>query len=126
VFSRVAISAVTSGAVGVAASPVTKYAWVVDLMPMVIAVIMVIIVRAIIDMNAAKKRAWNYNLLVMTLCSIFTAVFVHEYSLSAGAATLFGMGTGAMGVGIISFGKPMLLAVITKAQESLKTPPSLP
>lgn len=93
-------------------------------MPIIIGVIMVVIVRAIIDMNASKKRTWNYNLLVISLCSIFTGVFVHEYSLTAGQATLFGMGVGAMGVGIISFGKPVLLAVIGKVQEGLKTPPT--
>ncbi len=92
-------------------------------MPVIISVIMVVIVRSIFDMNASKKRAWNYNLLVIALCSIFSGVFVHEYAMTAGQACLFGMGVGGMGIGIISFGKPVLLAIIGKAQEALKPPP---
>lgn len=127
-FDRVAAAAITTttmAAVGAASSPENRYEWVGQLMPVIIGVVMVVLVRAIIDMNAPKKRKLNYNLIVITLCSLFTGVFVHEYSLTAGQATLFGMGVGATGVGIISFGKPVLLAIVGKVQEGLKTPPAI-
>lgn len=120
---RICIVALSTAALA-AVSPLNKYDWVSQLMPVLISVIMVVIVRSIFDMNATKKPAWNYNLLVIALCSIFSAVFVHEYKMSAPIACLFGMGVGGMGIGIISFGKPVLLAVISKVSDGLKTPPA--
>lgn len=80
---------------------------------------MCVIVRALVDMDSKKKRTWNYNALVMLLCSIFTGVLVHEYELTAGAAMMLGIGTGATGVGIISYGKPILASLVAKLNESV-------
>lgn len=118
----VAVSTLTTAAVGAAASPKGQYDLIAESLPIAIGVIMCIIVRALIDMEAKKKKAWNYNVLVMVLCSIFTAVFVHEYELTAGAAMLFGIATGATGVGIISYGKPLLASIIGKANDAMNGP----
>lgn len=124
---RVLIAAATTAAIAEKSS-LNQYEWVGQLMPVLIAVIMVIIVRMIFDMNATKKRAWNYNLLVMSLCSIFAAVFTHEWSLSAGGACMLGMGAGSLGIGIISFGKTFLVGAldfyISKYKKGSATPPS--
>lgn len=111
---------VTAAVAGATASQ-SKYAWIGQFMPMVVGIIMVILVRSVVDMKATKKSKWNYNLLVTAMCALFTGVFVHEYSLSAGTATLFGMGVGAMGVGIIGFGKTFLdtfMANYNKSQQN--------
>ncbi|SFQ00618.1 hypothetical protein SAMN04488241_1219 [Sphingomonas rubra] len=89
------------------------------MMPMLVGVIMCVIVRALIDMDSKKKRGWNYNLLVMVLCSVFTAVMVHEYALSSGGAMMLGVGSGATGVGLINYGKPVLAALVDKLNDSV-------
>lgn len=123
-FYRVGLFAAGSAlpaAVGVATvSPSSSLAWIAPAMPVVIGVIMVILSRAILDMKAKRKERWKYNALVMTLCSIFTAVWVHEWTLTAGQATLFGLGVGASGVGIIKFGKPLVALMMQKGADTLK------
>jgi hypothetical protein len=110
----------TTAVVG-AASTNSYFAWVIPWMPVIVGVVVLILTRLIMDMNASKKREWNYNTAVMCLCAIVTGVFVHEWHLTASQATLFGMGAGAAGVSIIGFGKPLLLVVLAKAQDGLKT-----
>jgi hypothetical protein len=123
-FYRVGLFAASSAvpaAVGVATSNAgNPLFWIAPLMPMVIGVIMVILSRAILDMKAKRKEKTSYNILVMLMCSIFCAVMVHENGLTAGAACLLGMGTGVFGVGILAFGKPILVAVIAKLSETIK------
>lgn len=111
---------VAATAVVGATSTNQNMAWIAGWLPVLIGVVVVVLTRLIMDMNSTKKREWTYNTVVLILCSVVTAVFVHEWHLTAGQATLFGMGAGASGVGIISFGKPALLAILTKAQEGLK------
>ncbi|WP_143090228.1 hypothetical protein [Sphingomonas rubra] len=122
VFARAALTTATTSMVGVvAANPraASSYQWVSDMMPMLVGVIMCVIVRALIDMDSKKKRGWNYNLLVMVLCSVFTAVMVHEYALSSGGAMMLGVGSGATGVGLINYGKPVLAALVDKLNDSV-------
>lgn len=122
VFARAALTTATTSAVGlVAANPqaASSYQWVSDFMPVAVGIMMCVIVRALIDMDSQKKRVWSYNALTMLLCSIFTGVLVHEYSLTAGGGMLLGVGAGATGVGIISYGKPMLAALVGKLNEAV-------
>jgi hypothetical protein len=115
--ARAAITTATTSAVGLAST--TSYGWISQVMPIAVGIIMCVIVRAIVDMDAKKKRTWNYNALTMLLCSIFTGVIVHEYALSAGGAMMLGIGTGATGVGLISYGKPVLASLIGKLNEAV-------
>jgi heme/copper-type cytochrome/quinol oxidase subunit 4 len=119
VFYRISLAAPPATVAAVGAATSSPYAWIVGWMPVVIGVIMVILVRSILDMKAKKKEAWNYNVLVMGLCSIVTAVFVHEWAMTPGQATLFGMGVGAAGVGVIKWGGPTLAYVMQKGADGL-------
>lgn len=126
-FTRVALTTMTTSMVGVAAAnphATSSYQWINDYMPMAVGVIMCIIVRALVDMDAKKKRSWNYSALTMLLCSIFVAVLVHEYSFTSGGAMMLGIGAGAAGVGLISYGKPFLAASIGKLNDIVNGPGS--
>ncbi len=122
-FRAVVLFGTSSAAVGAAAAPTNPYAWLIGLLPMLVSVIMVVMVRALIDMQIQKKQRWNYNILVMIFCSIFAAVVVHEYALSMVTAMLLGIGVGSTGVGLIKFGKPVLLSFMKKAVDTLEDPP---
>lgn len=113
----------TVGMAGAVAPAPWSLAWFAGFMPVVVAVIVVIITRELIEEKSRVKNTRKYNILLMALCAIVTAGLVREYELGVVSAILTGLGVGTTGIGILAWGKPLLAALLSKAQSALSPPP---